>query len=256
MTSDRARCGAVLKNKRRASAATYREAGTIDWGAKRALDIAVSLLLLLLLSPLVVACAVAIKLESRGPVFYRARRAGRDGRELGVLKFRKMVDGASGWALTSDHDPRFTRMGRFLALSKLDELPQLWNVLSGGMSLVGPRPEDPGFVELHEQEYNEILSVRPGVTGLSQLAFAKEAEILDPEDRVGHYVGQILPQKVRMDCLYARTRTVGTDVRILVWTVLPVLLRRDVAVNRATGRLTMRRRKPTDLDLASRPSVE
>ncbi len=223
-------------------------AGRTDRTVKRLFDFVVSLAFLLLLSPILLLCAIAIKLESRGPVFYRARRVGRDGSELLVLKFRKMFDGASGQALTGERDPRFTRMGRFLAKSKLDELPQLWNVLLGGMSLVGPRPEDPGFVCLHEPEYNVILSVRPGVTGLSQLAFAKESEILDPDDRVGHYVGRILPQKVAMDRLYARTRTLGIDLRILAWTVLPVLLRRDVAVNRASGDLTMRRRTSTDVD--------
>lgn len=252
MTSDHARVDAVLESTRGATAARGK-AGMIDRGLKRAVDIVVSLVLLLLLSPVILACALAIKLESRGPVFYRAPRVGRGGRALPVLKFRKMVDGASGQALTGDRDPRFTRMGRLLAVSKLDELPQLWNVLCGGMSLVGPRPEDAGFVRLHEAAYREILSVRPGVTGLSQLAFAKEAEILDPEDRVAHYVDQILPQKVRMDCLYAGVRTLGMDVRILVWTVLPVLLRRDVAVNRATGRLTMRRRQRAGLDPSSSP---
>ena len=137
-----------------------------------------------------------------------------------MLKFRKMVEGATGHALTGDVDPRFTRIGRLLARTKLDELPQLWNVLRGQMSLVGPRPEDAGFVELHESEYREILTVRPGITGLGQLAFAKEAEILDPGDMVGHYVDRILPQKVHLDLLYARTRTLRGDLRILVWTVL------------------------------------
>lgn len=254
MTTEHARVGAVLESTRVSSAGS--RAGVIDRGVKRALDILVSLALLLLLSPVVLVCALAIKLESRGPVFYRAPRVGRGGRALPVLKFRKMVDGASGQALTGDHDPRFTRMGRFLAVSKLDELPQLWNVLLGGMSLVGPRPEDAGFVGLHAPEYSEILSVRPGVTGLSQLAFAKEAEILDPEDRIGHYVEQILPQKVRLDCLYAGGRTLGMDLRIFVWTVLPVLLRRDVAVNRVTGRLTMRRRQLARLDPDSSSRME
>ena len=129
-----------------------------------------------------------------------------------------------------------------LARTKLDELPQLWNVLLGDMSLVGPRPEDADFVALHADAYQEILSVRPGVTGLCQLAFARESEILDPEDRLGHYVGRILPQKVRLDMLYTRTRTFRGDLRILVWTVLPVILRVDVAVNRRTGELTVRRR--------------
>jgi len=217
--------------------------GLAGRAAKRAFDLTLSALLLTICAPVIVVCAAAIKLESRGPVFYRARRAGRRGRELWVLKFRKMYDGASGHALTGDVDPRFTRIGRFLARTKLDELPQLWNVFRGQMSLVGPRPEDPGFVALHVDAYREILSIRPGVTGLCQLAFAKEAEILDPKDRVGHYVDRILPQKVNLDVLYTRARTFRGDFRILLWTVLPVVMKADVAVNRRTGELTVRRRR-------------
>ncbi len=215
----------------------------IDAAAKRTLDIVVAALVLIIFSPVILACAIAIKVESPGPVFYRARRAGRGGSELALLKFRKMTDGANGLALTSADDVRFTRIGRFLARSKLDELPQLWNVLLGGMSLVGPRPEDRQFVDLHPAAFERILSVRPGVTGLCQLAFAKEAEILDPNDRVGHYLERILPQKVALDMLYVESRTFMTDVRILIWTVLPVVLRRDVAVNRRTADLTLRRRQ-------------
>jgi lipopolysaccharide/colanic/teichoic acid biosynthesis glycosyltransferase len=210
---------------------------------KRALDFTFAGLALVLAAPLFVVCAVAIKVESRGPIFYRAIRVGRRGSELRVLKFRKMRDGAGGQPLTSDRDKRFTRIGRFLARTRLDELPQLWNVLTGGMSLVGPRPEDRGFVDLHENEYRTILTVRPGITGLSQLAFAKEAEILDPRDRVGHYVDRILPQKAALDTLYARSRSVSLDLRIMLWTVLPVLFRRDVAVHRATAKMSYRRRK-------------
>jgi lipopolysaccharide/colanic/teichoic acid biosynthesis glycosyltransferase len=217
-----------------------------DRAAKRVLDVAFSAVLLLLLLPVFAACCLAIKLESRGPVFYRATRVGWRGHTLRVLKFRKMVDGATGHALTGDVDPRFTRIGRLLARTKLDELPQLWNVLRGQMSLVGPRPEDSGFVALHESEFAEILSVRPGMTGLGQLAFAKEAEILDPGDRHGHYVDRILPQKVHLDLLYARSRSFRGDLRILVWTVLPVIMRVNVAVNRSTGELTVRRRSRSD----------
>jgi lipopolysaccharide/colanic/teichoic acid biosynthesis glycosyltransferase len=220
-------------------------AGLADRAAKRVLDVVVSALLLTVLAIPIAICAVAIKLDSRGPVFYRATRAGYRGRTLRLLKFRKMVDGATGAALTGVADPRFTRMGGFLARTKLDEVPQLWNVLRGEMSLVGPRPEDPGFVALHEDDYRTILQVRPGVTGLCQLAFAKESAILDPSDRLGHYVADILPQKVRLDVLYARTRSFRGDLRILLWTIMPVLLRVDVAVNRASGDLTVRRRPAT-----------
>jgi len=157
-----------------------------------------------------------------------------------MVKFRKMHDGASGSALTAVEDDRFTRLGRFLASSKLDEIPQLWNVLIGGMSLVGPRPEVDSFVRLHGEEYARIVNVRPGITGLSQLAFAREAEILDEENRVGDYTDRILPQKVRLDCFYAENRSLRMNVSVLFWTVAAVVLRLDVAVDRATGRLGIR----------------
>ena len=212
----------------------------LDAALKRALDIVASATLLLLLAPVIVVLAVAIKLESRGPVFYRCRRVGRYGADLPMLKFRKMQDGATGSALASVDDERFTRLGWFLARTKLDEVPQLWNVLRGHMSLVGPRPEDPSFIALHRDAYEQILSVRPGITGYCQLAFARESEILDANDREKHYVERILPQKVRLDCLYAAGRSFAVDIRILWWTAMAVLLSREVAVNRETGRLGRR----------------
>jgi lipopolysaccharide/colanic/teichoic acid biosynthesis glycosyltransferase len=207
---------------------------------KRALDLTVAVPLLVLLSPVIVALAAAVKIESRGPAFHRCKRVGRGGRELWMVKFRKMHDGAGGPALAAAKDERFTRLGPFLARTKLDELPQLWNVVMGHMSLVGPRPEDPGFVDTYRDDYKEILNVLPGITGLSQLAFARESEILDPEDRVGHYVNGILPQKISIDRMYASERSVLMDLRILWWTAAAVVLRRDVAVHRETARLTLR----------------
>jgi lipopolysaccharide/colanic/teichoic acid biosynthesis glycosyltransferase len=210
--------------------------------AKRLLDLAISVLLLVLLLPLIVLLAVAIKLDSRGPVFYRCRRVGFEGSALHMLKFRKMVDGAAGPALTVHDDARFTRMGRFLSSTKLDELPQLWNVIRGEMSLVGPRPEDPEFVALYPTEYDEILRVTPGITGLCQLAFAHEGRVLASDDRVDAYVENLLPQKVQLDLRYASRRTLEMDLRILVWTAVAVVLRRDVAVGRDSARLSIRRR--------------
>src|ERR671924_1277691 len=129
--------------------------------AKRAFDVVVAALLLVLAGPLILVLAAAIKLESRGPVLFRGRRVGLHGREFRIAKFRKMYDGARGPALTASDDGRFTRMGRFLARTKLDEIPQLWNVLRGDMSLVGPRPEDPSFVEPRLEDFEPVLSVRP-----------------------------------------------------------------------------------------------
>jgi lipopolysaccharide/colanic/teichoic acid biosynthesis glycosyltransferase len=213
----------------------------IDRAAKQVLDRLVALLLLLLLLPLIVVVAIAIRVESPGPAFFRCWRVGHRGREFGMLKFRKMTDGAQGPKLTSPDDERFTRFGRWLASSKLDEVPQLWNVLRGEMSFVGPRPEDPRFVEIEAEAYAEILTVKPGITGLAQLAFARESDILDPHDRFNHYVGRLLPQKTRLDRVYAADRSLTMDARILFWTAVAVL-GREVAVHRETGRLNLRRR--------------
>jgi lipopolysaccharide/colanic/teichoic acid biosynthesis glycosyltransferase len=209
---------------------------------KRAVDITVSAVLLLLALPIILIVALAIKLDSPGPVFYAARRIGYRGRPLRMYKFRKMHHRASGPKLTTDGDQRFTRVGEWLAKAKLDELPQMWNVLRGDMSLIGPRPEDPSFVALHAADFVEILRVRPGITGLSQIAFAEESRILDDEDPTGHYLDRILPQKMGMDRLYAMRYHLRLDISILVWTLIAVLLRRQVAVHRETGRMNLRRR--------------
>jgi lipopolysaccharide/colanic/teichoic acid biosynthesis glycosyltransferase len=159
-----------------------------------------------------------------------------------MLKLRKMSDRALGVALTTGQDVRLTRLGRWLVKLKLDEIPQLLHVLRGSMSLVGPRPEVAEFVGLHRQAYSQIHSVRPGITGLSQIAFAEECRILDPDDPVGHYVERILPQKVGLDELYVNRRSVAFNVRILLWTAVAVVLRRPVAVHRDSGRMNLRKR--------------
>jgi len=215
---------------------------SVDLALKRLLDIVGAGVVLVVVSPLLVGLAIAVKLESRGPVFYRCRRVGFRGRELHILKFRKMHKDATGPALTVSADERLTRVGRFVASAKLDELPQLWNVLKGEMSLVGPRPEDPSFVELRSEDFEVILALKPGITGLSQLAFAKESELLNPVNRLGDYLERFLPQKIALDRLYVSRRTVWVDLRILAWTVAAVLLRREVAVNRQTIKLTRRKR--------------
>jgi lipopolysaccharide/colanic/teichoic acid biosynthesis glycosyltransferase len=209
---------------------------------KRGIDVAVSGTVLLVTLPLVALVALLIRIESRGPIFYRAARVGRHGRELRMLKFRKMHHNASGAPLTMSEDARFTRIGGLLARTKLDELPQLWHVLRGEMSLIGPRPEDPGFVAERHREYAHILAVRPGITGLSQIAFAEESEILDKVDPLAHYRSRIFPQKIRLDRMYAARPTLRMDCTILFWTLAAVLLRRQVAVHRETGRMNLRRR--------------
>jgi lipopolysaccharide/colanic/teichoic acid biosynthesis glycosyltransferase len=212
---------------------------------KRTLDVVVAVALLLLLIPVLALVAVAVKLESPGPLLYRCRRPGFGGRAIEVLKFRKMRDGSRGGALTVGLDERFTRIGNVLARTRLDELPQLWNVLRGDMSLVGPRPEDPAFVEQHGPEFDRILRVRPGITGLSQLAFAREREILDDVDPTGDYTSRILPQKIHLDTLYAHDRTLALDLKILVWTFLMMATSKQVSVDRGSARLSIRRRDPS-----------
>jgi lipopolysaccharide/colanic/teichoic acid biosynthesis glycosyltransferase len=220
--------------------------------AKRLSDVVAAALLLLLLLPLILMLAVLIKLESAGPVLYRGRRLGLHGREFAMLKFRKMHRDAAGPLLTAADDERLTRVGSALARTKLDELPQLWNVLRGDMSLVGPRPEDPVFVALYPAEYSKVLSVKPGVTGLSQLAFAKEDRVLARPELADSYEDRLLPAKIGMDTLYIDRWSLALDARIVLWTIAAIVLRAEVAVDRATGRLAVRRRTGEEKPAAAR----
>ena len=213
---------------------------------KRVLDVALAGLLLVALAPLIVLLAGLIKLDSPGPVFYRCRRVGRWGESFDMLKFRKMRDDAAGLPLTHAGDDRFTTAGRLLALLKLDELPQLWNVVRGDMSLVGPRPEDPRFVAMDEYAFEQVLSVRPGITGLAQLAFARESDLLAGADPIGYYVSRLLPAKLALDRLYCMQWSIAVDLRILGWTILATCCRRPIAVHRGTGTMRVRRRPVFD----------
>ena len=152
----------------------YRQCG------KRMLDVAASLVGLFALSPLFVVIALLVKSTSAGPALYRHQRMGRGGRSFGVLKFRTMCQDADqiGPAITTAADSRITPLGRHLRRLKLDELPQLWNVLIGEMSLVGPRPEAPGYVQLYSPEQRQVLSVRPGITDTASIAYRREEELL------------------------------------------------------------------------------
>ena len=210
---------------------------------KRTIDVLLSAIMLAALLPIIALVALAIRIESRGPVLYPVERVGRGGRSFRMLKFRKMQSHSGGLRLTTRNDVRFTRVGAFLARSKLDELPQLLNVLRGDMSLIGPRPEDAGFVVRRQADYDIILQVRPGITGLAQVAFAEESRILSVEDPLGHYLHGIFPQKCTLDQLYVRSVGVWTDMRILFWTSITVLFKVPVAVHRSTGRMSLRRRR-------------
>src|SRR5437867_1174639 len=145
---------------------------------RRLIDIIVSLILLVLLSPVLVLAALAVKASSKGPALYLGLRVGLGGRVFGMYKFRTMIVGADalGPGITAREDPRVTSVGRILRSTKIDELPQLLNVLKGDMTLVGPRPEAPSFVERYTPEQRRILDVRPGITGLAQLRYTGEEE--------------------------------------------------------------------------------
>lgn len=205
------------------------EARVVYEPLKRVTDYVIAGLGLLLLAPLMGVIAILIKLDSPGSVFFAHERVGRYGRKFKVLKFRTMVQDAPrlGGAITAGHDPRITRVGRFLRATKLDELPQLWNVLKGEMSLVGPRPEVEKYVQLYPEEARQlILSVPPGITGLTQIRYRHEERLLaqqsDPEK---HYCEVLLPQKIASDIEYVKTRGALTDLRLLVQTVFVVLSR-------------------------------
>ena len=210
--------------------------------AKRGFDLVVALTLSIALAPALLLLAFLVRLDSPGPVFYRCRRVGFGGETFEMLKFRKMHVHAAGAHLTAHADDRFTRAGKWLARLKADELPQLWNVVRGEMSLVGPRPESPVFARSFPQDFDQITRVRPGIVGLSQLAFAEESRILDPDDPTSHYVGRILPQKIALDRMYAERWHFRVDLRVVLWTAAAVLLRRPVAVHRETGKMRLRRR--------------
>ena len=192
---------------------------------KRLFDIAASALGLLLLAPLLLLAALWIRLDSPGPALFRQSRVGRFGVPFTIHKFRTMrVE--PGAALTVGADPRITRSGHVLRQTKLDELPQLWDVLRGAMSLVGPRPELPRYVALYPAEMRErVLAVRPGITDPASLAFSHEAELLaacaDPERE---YREVILPAKLKLSADYAASASLMTDLR-LIWATLGRVLR-------------------------------
>lgn len=188
---------------------------------KRLIDIILSLLLLILLAPVWLALAIIIKLDSRGPVIYRALRVGYRGRLFTMYKFRTMVAGADrcGQPLTRFHDSRVTRAGALLRRSRLDELPQLFNVFRGDMSFVGPRPEDPVFVELYSDAQRRVLSLRPGITGPSQLLFSNESELLNQADYEKRYVEEIMPRKLSVDIDYVDNHNLAGDLRLLLKTL-------------------------------------
>jgi lipopolysaccharide/colanic/teichoic acid biosynthesis glycosyltransferase len=190
---------------------------------KRAFDLLVAVAGLIVLAPLFAVAAVLIKLDSSGPVFYKGDRIGKDGVPFKIYKFRTMVIRADqmGAALTHQGDPRVTRVGRFLRDWKIDEILQLINVLRGEMSLVGPRPEAPGYVAHYTPEQMRVLEVKPGITGLTQVQFRHEEALLSScDDPEGEYLARIMPHKLAIDLQYIKTRSFGLDLRLILDTFL------------------------------------
>lgn len=199
--------------------------GIRDQRAKRAFDIVGAGAGLMLSSPLLLAAGIAVVATDGRPVFFSQQRVGRNGRTFEILKFRSMRTGAAGLQVSSDRDPRITRIGAILRKSKIDELPQLLNVLRGDMSIVGPRPEVPKYVAQWPYELRPvILSVRPGITDPASIEFRDESEILAAsEDAEATYIGEILPRKASMYAEYVRSRTFGGDLRLIALTALAVV---------------------------------
>jgi len=187
------------------------------------MDLLLSTVALLALAPLIAVVALLVKGSSAGPVFFRQQRVGRDGTLFWLYKFRTMRPAAGGPAITSAGDTRITRVGRVLRQWKLDELPQLLNILRGEMSLVGPRPEVPQYVRLYSPEQRGVLDVRPGITGPSQIRFRDEETLLaaqpDPEL---YYHTALLPAKLAIDLEYARHHHLLGDLQLIAGTVRAV----------------------------------
>jgi lipopolysaccharide/colanic/teichoic acid biosynthesis glycosyltransferase len=189
---------------------------------KRLFDLTVSALGLLALSPLILLLALAVRLGSEGPIFYLASRVGRDGKPFKLYKFRSMVINADkiGPAVTGAQDKRITPIGRLLRRTKLDELPQLLNVLKGEMSFVGPRPESPNYVAHYTADQRRVLSVRPGITSEASVKYRNEEAMLTGENWEDHYIKVIMPAKLAIDLAYIDQQSLGRDLSILLQTFL------------------------------------
>jgi lipopolysaccharide/colanic/teichoic acid biosynthesis glycosyltransferase len=194
---------------------------------KRLFDLTSAIAGLLVLSPLFLILALIIKLSDGGPVFYIQTRVGQGGRPFRIIKFRSMIVNAevAGLSVTRDGDPRITRVGRFLRKSKLDELPQLWNVVRGEMSLVGPRPEVPRYVNHYTPEQRRVLDLQPGITDVASLEFRDEEELLSRAgaenggDTEQFYLSHCVPKKIELNLAYAARANVWEDFKVVMRTV-------------------------------------
>jgi len=192
---------------------------------KRVFDLLAASFALAVLSPLLVMIALLVRLDSSGPVLHKGERVGQHGRRFRILKFRSMVQAADqvGPGITSGLDPRVTCVGRILRKTKLDELPQLFNVLRGEMSIVGPRPEDPRYVSLYSAAQRRVLSVRPGITSIASLAFIDEEALLTQVEQDEAYTRVIMPRKLELDLEYIDRMSWYLDFKLIVMTVFSLI---------------------------------
>ena len=189
-------------------------------------DIVFSLFGLLILSPLFLVVALWIVIDNPGPIFYRQQRVGRDNKDFGLIKFRSMRVGADKMSLITvgDRDPRITRAGYYIRKYKIDELPQLVNVLIGDMSLVGPRPEVRRYVDLYTQEQKQVLSVRPGITDYASIEYIDENTLLAAsEDPDKTYIEQIIPAKIALNMKWINHQTIGEYLKIIFLTFAKII---------------------------------
>ena len=186
---------------------------------KRIFDIIVSTIGLIALSPLFIIVAILVKVTSRGSIFYIQKRVGEGFKEFDLYKFRSMREG-KGLQITSKDDPRITKIGKFIRKTKIDELPQLLNVLKGDMSLVGPRPEVKKYVDIKKSEYKKVLSIKPGITDNAAIAFRDEEEILARyEDKEKAYIEEILPKKIELYNEYIDNISFKNDIKLILETL-------------------------------------
>ena len=192
---------------------------------KRAFDILASFVGLIVLSPLLGLVALVVRLTSPGPVFYASSRVGQGGRTFRMLKLRTMVVGADsiGPLITSGDDPRITPLGRYLRRSKIDELPTLWNVLKGDMSIVGPRPENPESVRLYTEEQKRIWAIKPGITSLATLKYRHEETVLAGAEDLEATYFQIMQDKLGLELEYMKRQSLWLDLQIVFRTLAEVL---------------------------------
>jgi len=189
---------------------------------KRLMDIVLATVGLVLAAPLLAAIAVLVRLKDGPPVIYRATRVGQHGQLFSLFKFRTMIP-SEGSSVTVWADPRVTPLGRKLRRHKLDELPQLLNVLRGEMSFVGPRPEDPEYVAIYTDDQRRVLSVKPGITGVAALEYSDEESLLKGEDWEEAYRERIMPAKLRLEIAYIARQSIWTDLKLILQTFLKLL---------------------------------